>query len=160
MDLRLAIRTHATDHAPEFVLLEGDGCNQRVQRRLARLQVVGVAGIQVEVSTAVLQHHAGVTRDHARAEHAIQAVNQGHRIALGVDRCDKHSVAAQTAVRRHFVPRQGARRVHQAAALVCVGLGNQALHRHVSKGRVGQMAVTVVISDLLGLHQRMHMVRA
>src|SRR5262249_49035587 len=44
MDLRLAVGAHATQHGPQFVVPESERGDQRVQRRLARLDTVGALG--------------------------------------------------------------------------------------------------------------------
>src|SRR5205809_4605028 len=68
VDLRLAVRAHAAENLPKAAVLERERRDQRVQRALARLEAVGMLRIEREVSGAVLQHDAGVARDHARAE--------------------------------------------------------------------------------------------
>ena len=65
VDLRLAVRAHAAENLPKAAVLERDGRDQRVHRALARLQAVGMQRIEREVSRAVLQHDAGVAREHA-----------------------------------------------------------------------------------------------
>ena len=105
-----------------------------------------------------MQHHAGVAGHHCGAEHTVQAVDQRCGVAFGVDDGDVNGVSRKAAVGRELVPRQCTRRVHQGAALVRMRLGDQALHRHIHEARVAQMAVTVVIGHLLGLHQQVRMV--
>ena len=87
-------------------------------------------------------------------------MDQRGRVALAIDGGDVDRVAGQAAVGGDAVPRQGAGRVHQGAPLVGIGLGDQPLHRHVGEARVGEMAVAVVIGELLGLHHQMHVVGA
>ena len=50
--------------------------------------------------------------------------------------------------------------IHEAAALVGVGLRDQPLDRHVGEARVADVAVAVVIGELLGLHHEMDVVGA
>ena len=52
------------------------------------------------------------------------------------------------------------RRVHQRAALVGVGFRDQPLGRHVAEARVADVAVAVVIGELLGLDHEMDVVGA
>ena len=119
---------------------------------------LGLFGIEREIGGAVLQHHAGAAGDDRGAEDAIERMDQRRRVAFAVDGGDVDGVAGQAAVGRDAVPRQRARRIHQGAALVGIVLGDQPLHRHVGEARVGDMAVAVVIGELLGLHHQMHAV--
>ena len=85
-------------------------------------------------------------------------MDQRDRVAGLVDHGDVDRVAGQAAVGGNAVPRQGAVGIHQRAPFVGIGLGDQPFHRHVGEARVGEMAVAVVIGDLLGLHHEMHRV--
>src|SRR5258708_38549739 len=84
LDLRLAVGAHAAEHRPEFLLLERQRGNQRVQRHLAGLEAVGMLWIEREIGAAVLQHHAGRAGGDAGAEHAIEAEDQRGGIAFGI----------------------------------------------------------------------------
>ena len=158
MDLRLAVGAHAAHCSPQPVVAERQRGDQRMQRRLARLDPVGICRVEREVGRPVLQHDARAPRHHRRAKTAIERVDQRHGVAVCIDGGDVDRVAGQTAVGRDAVPRDGPHRVHQPAPLVGVFLGDQAFHRYIGEARVGQMAVAVVIGELLGLHHEMHVV--
>ena len=51
-------------------------------------------GIEREERAAVLQEHAGVAGDDARAELVIEALDHAHRVARGVGSDDRDRVAA------------------------------------------------------------------
>ena len=129
-----------------------------MQRDLAGLEAIGVVAIQREIRAAVLQDDAGVSRNHAGSEGAIQALNQRRRIAVAIDGGDIDRIAGQAAERRHHVPFQCRPCVDQPAALGCVLLRYQPLDRHIGKRGIGQHLIAVVVGDLLGLHQEMDMV--
>jgi hypothetical protein len=58
----------------------------------------------------------------------------------------------------HLVPRQRSARVHQRTTRVGMGLRDQPLDRHVDEARVGEVAVAIVIRELLGLDHEVHRV--
>jgi hypothetical protein len=64
MDLRLAVGAHAADHAPQAVVAECHRRNQRMERRLARLESIRVGRVEREIRAAVLQNDAAVASDH------------------------------------------------------------------------------------------------
>ena len=79
---------------------------------------------------------------------------------MGIYRAHRHCVTLEAAVRGHAIPGQRLVRIQEGAALVCVYLREQPLHRHLEEVWIGDVLVAVVEGDLLRLDEEVHGVRA
>src|SRR6266545_4673074 len=53
LDLRLAVRAHATQHAPQLAVPLGDGGDQGVQRDLAGFEAIGMIWVERKIGAPV-----------------------------------------------------------------------------------------------------------
>ncbi len=131
-----------------------------MHRCFVRLQAIGMMRIKGKVSASVLQQHPCFARDYTRSKGPVKTLNQGNRIALII--CNRYinGIANQAAVRGHPIPGKSTPWIDQAATLRSVAWIDQTLHRHINKLRIGQIAIAVVIGNLLGLHEQVNMLGA
>ena len=94
MTLRLVVAAHDAERHPGLAVLHDEGGDQRVQRPLVRLDLIGMAGRQVEQGAAIVQQDPGVAGDDARSEIRKQRLNQRYEIPLAVGRGHVDRVAA------------------------------------------------------------------
>src|SRR6476619_5480708 len=114
---------------------------------LARLDAIGMSGLEREAGAAVLQDDAGVARDEGRSEGGEDAVDERDGVAILVDNGEVGGVAAQAEVAvRWRVDRL--LRIDQAAAAGGVVLGQQLLHRHLCERWIGDVPIAIGEGDL------------
>lgn len=123
---------------------------------LARLQPVGVAGIEREVCASVLEREAAALGDDARAEAAVVGVDEGGRVAVRVGDGKVHGVAALESGRRVvwlavLDEIQGTRWVKEGSPLEEIFLGEEALDGHRRDVGVGNVPLSVGKGQAEGL---------
>src|SRR5262245_4160462 len=82
--LRLVESAHDAEPDPDIVFLHEAG-NDRVEGTLARRQAVGMALLEREERSAVVQREAPSLRDEPAPESCVDALNQGDDHAVPVD---------------------------------------------------------------------------
>ena len=82
--LRLHVAAHHAVREPRLSLPGDERGNDGVERPLVRRQPVGMAFGQHESGAPVLEHDAGARDDDARSEIAVDRVDEGHHVAVGV----------------------------------------------------------------------------
>ena len=95
--------------------------------------------------------------DEARAEQAVDGLGGRHDVALAVGRGEMRGVGAFLGEQARC-PAPGAAEVDVGAALVGIGLGGDALDRHVDEGRIAARLGAVGEGDLQHLGQQMQRV--
>ena len=88
------------------------------------------------------------------AEAGIDALDAGHRVAVGIDD-SKIGRIANGLFRFRQCQVGGARQVDRARAFIGVGIGQQAIQRHLPEPRIGAETLAVEEGALLRLHQHM-----
>ena len=113
----------------------------------------GWVGVEAEAApAAVVERHAGFTRDDPRAERVREAVDEGHRVAVAVGHREVAGVAAMLGDQRAL---RNARplEIDLPAAHRGVVLGDELLQRPADESRVAGDAVTVLERELLRLDE-------
>ena len=148
---RLILAAHHAERPNRFAVLHQETRDDGVHRPLTGGDAIGVTGGQVESLAAVVQKHARTWRHDRRAEAGEDRIDEGNGVAVGVDHRQVDGVGMGRKI--GWVEDPGARRVDHRPQLVAMGCRQQPLDRHIDLGRVADIGVALVITELGRLGQ-------
>src|SRR5262249_4399846 len=152
LTLRLHVRAHYAEDEPRLSTARGERGDDGVEGPLVRLEPVGAGQIERELRSTGLPGGPQLSRDHARAQVEVDALDERHAVPLRVDHGEVYRVAPRWLSRRQ--PDAGAARIDQLAPLGRVALRDQLLHGDLRFLRIGDEAGAIGPGDLFGFDDK------
>ena len=153
----LEIAAHHAERHERLAVFGHKRRNDGLERTFARRVGVGVRGIEVEQFAPVLEHEAQPVGNHAAAHAPVVALDQRNHVTILVGGGQVNCFTGKRVARHKIVARPVG--VDQFAAFGGVGFGNQFLHGHFHKFRVGVVLGAVFKSEFLGLRKQVYVPR-